>query len=209
VVAVISLSFEPGDGLAHLRDVQFEDDLDQYSAEQLSSARKAAESWRTGLAALAALVATASVVKGRDTISSLPPGAAVALGVLAGGSLLASLVGATVALRAAYGWPQVVAFTDPVQLRERRFQEAARIRRHLLVTIIATYVAVLLLAGAVAVSWYAPSDAPSPVRATTTSATYCGSLAGTDRTSFRLRGQGVDRSVAYADLVDLAVVPRC
>ncbi len=40
---------------------------------QLDDVRKAAESWRNGLAGLLALITTVSVVKGRSTLAEIRP----------------------------------------------------------------------------------------------------------------------------------------
>jgi hypothetical protein len=149
-----SVRFEPGTGVAQLRDIEFEEELERYSSNQLSNARKAAENWRTGLAGLIVLITTVSVVKGRQSIASLPTGGQIALGILAVGALFAALVGATMALRAAYGWLSIVSFERPDQLRESIFDEARNTRKYLIGAIITTYISVVLLASAVAVTWY-------------------------------------------------------
>jgi hypothetical protein len=88
-------------------DVQEERELGAATATQLADVRKAAESWRTGLAGFLAILVAVFFIKGKDSFDDISgTGWRTALAVLLLVSAAFALYGAYRALRAAYGTPR-------------------------------------------------------------------------------------------------------
>jgi hypothetical protein len=88
-------------------DVEEERELQDAAATQLADTRKAAESWRTGLAGFLAILVAIFFVKGKSSFDDISgSGWKWALGILLGLSAALALFGAYRAIRAAYGVPR-------------------------------------------------------------------------------------------------------
>ncbi|ROO88544.1 hypothetical protein EDD29_6215 [Actinocorallia herbida] len=150
----------------------------QLRFQQLEVVRRQAESWRTGLAGVTALLGAVLVVKGREGFADLAdPFRWIVAALLAAG--LALLVAATLrALSAASGSPSGEILLTGEDLESWTGREVMRVRRGLRFALGATVAGIILVAGAVGVTWFAPSAKPAgtllEVRAG--SALHCGRL---------------------------------
>jgi hypothetical protein len=84
-------------------DLQELHDLETLDESELARVRAAADKWKTGLAALLGLVATVSVVKGRDSFKTLDVVTQHRIIILVGVALLFAASAALLAMRAANG----------------------------------------------------------------------------------------------------------
>ncbi|MEV0569145.1 hypothetical protein [Dactylosporangium sp. NPDC050588] len=188
------------------------------TAGRLQSVRTAADRWTAAVVTLIGLVGIVLPALGRDDIRSLEPWAQV----LVGGSLLAALAAAAVAVvnghSAAHGLPVTRAVADDEGLREwyvahraRASVAGARLRR----AIIAAAVTIAALAAAVGVTTFAPAAPPesTPVQVTRPDgATVCGVLLpSTADNTLRIRraDSGDIEILRPSDLVRLKPVKVC
>jgi hypothetical protein len=129
-----------------------------YTADELREVRETAANWRTALAAMLTLVTAVSVIRGRDTIVDLVPGARVLVGVLLLLAVVAACVGAFLASRSAFGLPKeeqaVRSITDLVAAERARVHRAVRDLR---AAIVLTFVTLALIVASVGVVWYGPT----------------------------------------------------
>jgi hypothetical protein len=131
-------------------------------ANQLADVRKTAENWRNGLVALIGLVATFSVIKGSNDLSGLSGWAAYSVGVLLSLTLVCAMFGAWKSLAAAYGTPSFISLEQfralggangfHLDLAIKAISNLRWARR-------ATIATVILVALAVALTWYGPRSA--------------------------------------------------
>lgn len=153
---------------------------------QLDVARKRAESWRTGLATLTTLLTGVLVVKGRDSLSPLTLPFQIVIAVLLGLALIA-LLAATLWVNRALAGPASGEFMLTGEDLEEWTRGEVRTIEHALT--LAPWMAaasVLVIAAAVAVTWFAPArpTTNSPLVRIITSGgrQTCGTLTGaTDR----------------------------
>lgn len=128
------------------------------TAEELRAVREVAANWRTALAAMLTLVTAVSVIRGRDTIVGLAPGARVLVGVLLLLALVAASLGAFLSSRSAFGLPReeqpVRRITDLVTAERARVHRAVRDLR---AAIVLTFVTLALIVISVGVVWYGPT----------------------------------------------------
>jgi hypothetical protein len=148
---------------------------------QLDTARRQAEVWRAGLAALTALLTAIFVLKGRDNVSDLTePYQAVVVGLL--GLALLSLLAATLWVSRALAGPagqQVLLTGEEVQRWTRG--EVRKISTALRWVPLLAAVGVVAVAAAVGLTWLAPAQggAAPLVRVTeSTGQQSCGTLIG-------------------------------
>jgi hypothetical protein len=167
---------------------------------QLADVRKAAESWRTGLAGFLAILVAVFFVKGKDSFDDIVgDGWKISLAALLLTAGVLALYGAYRALRAAYGTP-----------RDEYLGEVSRLFRHLQPTTprdiytygtvsawhyasartavgdlrqakVATVGAMIAFGAAAAITWFAPGPSPSALakviyRARAGRVTTCGKL---------------------------------
>lgn len=134
-------------------------------ATELERTRAAADKWRAGLAALLGLITTLMVIKGRATIEGISPAAQVMVGVMLLLAFICVVSGALLSMLAAFGNPSAERLTgDPHELQDydRRTARDAVVRLRWAMAL--TVAALVLLAGAVGVTWYAPATAAAQVR---------------------------------------------
>jgi hypothetical protein len=175
----------------------------------LEKVRKAADSWRTGLLAVLALIGTLSVVKGRENFVDLAAPAPLLIGMCLGLALLAAAIGSYRAMRAAYGEP-----------RQRRssgvllwdHQDATDAVRHLNAAKWDFFIALPAVALAVALAWYAPKAAGNPlalVRADDAGSPVCGELVSAGPLGITIKEDGSPKLIAFNDLRSLALTEDC
>jgi hypothetical protein len=128
-------------------------------ATQLSEVRKTAENWRNGLVAIVGLITAFSIIKGPDNISSLTNWAGITVGMLLLIALFCAIFGIWSSLIAAYGEPTVITRQEFQELggsngfRLKLAREAISKLRYAQIATIST---LILLTGAIGITWYGP-----------------------------------------------------
>lgn len=199
------MTLSPG-GPATSADLELAKEVRQLFETELERVRKAAEGWRNGLAALFALVAGASVVKGEDVIADLDRSSGIAVGILTLLAVLSAALGAFEAMRAAFGLPDL-APANSVTMRRR--EESKKAREHLHWAILLTFGSVLLTASAVGVVWYAQEEPAGFVKVATDSTEVCGKVKRADGELLTLEAGGLERDIVFSDVRSLQVVKEC
>jgi hypothetical protein len=148
---------------------------------QLDTARKQAEVWRAGLAALTALLTAIFVVKGRDNVSDLTePYQAIVVGLLSLALLLLLLATMWVS-RALAGPPGEEILLTGGEVQRWTKREVRKISIALRWAPLVAVVGVVAVAAAIAVTWLAPAQgAADPLVRVTDSSGHqsCGRLVG-------------------------------
>ena len=146
--------------------------------------RAAAGHWTAGVAALLGLFGVSGVVVGKDSLLGLTLGARVAAGVLTCLALVSAGAAIVLSYRAAYGWPVLDDVGDDDKLRQW-FESR---RGHLKVAadelknaVRWALIALGLLAAALALIWFRPSQPARPVVQVnrTDESSICGTLLDT------------------------------
>lgn len=125
-------------------------------ADELREVRSVAANWRAALAAMLALVATVSVVRGRDSVAGIGAVPRILVGVLLLAAVVSAALGAFLSSRSAFGLPKEE--DAPRDVTELIAAERARVRRavrDLRAAIVLTFVTLLLIVASVGVAWYA------------------------------------------------------
>jgi hypothetical protein len=178
--------------------------------EQLSTARKQAEAWRTGLAGMTTLLGVVLVVKGRETVGDLAPWTrttvAVLLVVTFGGLLAATVL----AVRAAAGTPGAEILLTGEGLREWTRNEVRAIARRIWCAALLTLAALSLLVTALGFTWFGPvSDPTKPmVRVVTRGESMCGELVGTAGDNVVVKGESL-KQTPINRIVSIEPVESC
>ena len=170
----------PADGLPSSYEYVQEADLELLARDQLERTRKAAESWRLGLAGLTTLLAGLTLLGTPTAPNQLRAPYGVAVGAVLLLALAVAVAGTLWALRAAYGDPQLVTRSRILAeggvdgyknyLAERAVRDLRQARWALITSL-------TLTATATGVAWYAPRAAPAPqggLRVTSSQGTACG-----------------------------------
>ncbi|WP_155128761.1 hypothetical protein [[Actinomadura] parvosata] len=163
--------------------------------EQLTIARKQAEGWRAGLAALIALLSAVLIVKGRDTVLGLEDWVKVSVALLLAAAL-AALVSATVlALRAASGTPGSEILLTGEGLREWTQREVRAIGRRIHGAAALTIVALTMLVTALGFTWFGASAENSTLQIEVVGRTerLCGELVGSADGELIVKGKSLQR----------------
>ena len=204
------------------------------AATQLADVRKAAESWRTGLAGFLAILAAVFFIKGKgsfDDVSGTGWRVALATLLLASGAL--ALYGAYRALRAAYGTPRDEYLGEISPLFRRLHPTTPRdIYKYGTVSAwhhasartavgdlrqakIATVGSLMAFAAAAAITWFAPGP-PSPAfvsvtyRTTGGTATTCGKAGESSAGTLAINpASGPTQTIPLKDVTSLKVVSKC
>jgi hypothetical protein len=129
--------------------------------QQLTSARKQAEGWRTGLTGLTALLTAVLIIKGRDNVSDLPSTFLWTVVVLLGAALALLVTATLLAVRAASGAPSAAILLTGENLRTWTKSEVQAVGRFIRWAAILTVAAICLLALAVGITWTAPVADPT------------------------------------------------
>ncbi|WP_328375758.1 hypothetical protein [Micromonospora zamorensis] len=129
---------------------------------QLEAARRQADSWRTGLTGITALLSAVLVVKGRDNVSTLAPPypLLVLLCFLAALSVL--VVATLAALRASSGVPGDECLLTAEDLEAWSKAETAEVYSWITVARRLTVSGLCLIAAGAAVAWLAPAHLADP-----------------------------------------------
>ena len=137
-----------------------QEEIAKLFATRLDRARKAAEGWRAGQAALLGLITTVSVVKGPDAVAGLPVGVQIVIGVVLAAALACGITSIVCFTNAAYGRLEDVDLNVPpgLRLEQWRTTQLNKARDDINVALVLTYVTLALLAVAIGLSWYVPRD---------------------------------------------------
>jgi hypothetical protein len=146
---------------------------------QLDGVRKSAETWRSGLTGATGLLGAVLVVKGPESVSSLPIPLRVAVLVLLAGALGVFVAATYLVVRASAGVPDAeIRLTGPA-LKAWTRQEVQAVRRAVRWAMKGVVTGVALLLVAVALTWLTPAPAaPQTVVVLTQQARICGTLTG-------------------------------
>ena len=178
---------------------------------QLDTARKQADAWRNGLAALTALLTAILVLKGRDDVSALPPPFRITAVVLLGVAL-GLLVAATLLItRALAGPPGEEILLTGEDLEAWSANEVRKISTALRWAPWLAATGVLFVALAVGVTWLAPAqDITTPlVRVTTSTTQLCGEMIGASGHQLILRSSATTTLLSLSTVVNVTPVTNC
>jgi hypothetical protein len=215
-------------------DVLEERELRTSAATQLADVRKAAESWRTGLAGFLAILVAVFFIKGKDSFGDISGTAwKAALATLLLVSAALALFGAYRALRAAYGTPRDEYLGEVTPLFRRlpsttprhiydygtvsawHHAAAQTAVNDLRLAKGATIGSLLAFAAAASITWFAPGPpAPAFVKATYRTsgqiATICGEIRASPTSTLTIKGaNGSAKEVKLPDVVSIEVVDGC
>lgn len=183
----------------------------QLKFTQLEAARKQAETWRTGLAGVTALLGAILVVKGRDNFTALAPPYPVVVLALFGSALLALSLATLAALRAASGEPGDRITLNGEELRAWTEVEVAEVHRAIKAARALSIVGVILIAVAATIAWFAPArtvDTPL-VRVHAPGGPVCGKLLQQGDGMLRIGDVDRYRIVPLTSVVVVEVVDAC
>jgi hypothetical protein len=180
--------------------------------QELDLVRRTAEQWRTGLAALTALLSFTSIVVAPGIADRVTGGWRVTVGVLALAGLLALLFGTWQAMCAAFGHPDSAITMTGERLRTWESQQARRAAAALRSARSGALTGILLLiATAGAIFLAAPSTSGPIARVDTGSAVYCGKLdKGDNLATIKVVGRdGTIHTIALGSLRSLDPAANC
>jgi len=166
------------------------------ATDDLSELRSSASKWQAAQLGIIGLVSVVGLVKGSQDIRLLPSTAAIAIGVLLGVAFFAALSAIYLVSFVAYRLPRQrprsagdadVGTWQTVGQAARRLRWGVRL----------TFLAAVLVATAVALTWYVPNrGAVVRVQVTSGGAAYCGQLLGVDTGKVTVMVGGTARTFA-------------
>ncbi len=193
-------------------DLAWEDKADQLEFQALTTVRASAEKWGASLAAILGLFGTITLVKGRSDITQLTQGFQVAVAVLLLFAFLAAAVAVYQAAVAAQGSPRKVHWPGGGELRRWELKRAEEAKDQLKASRMLTFVAVVLVLAAIALTWFGKAKPTATGAAVIVSASgaapRCGTLAAAPGGSLGLRGSD-GNVVPFAPGANLVVVSGC
>lgn len=184
----------------------------ELSFSQLDIARKQADTWRTGLATLTTLLTGVLVIKGREDVSALTLPFQVVVAVLLGLALILLLTATIWVSRALAGPPG-----DEVLLTGETLEEWTRDEVHKVSSALhwvprMAAASVLLVAAAVAFTWFSPVRAASTqplVQVEDRSGQTCGALIGSAENQLVIGTATSTTVLSFSDLISLNPVATC
>lgn len=183
-------------------------DRDSRTRSELERLRKAAGNWKTGLAALLALLPTLVVVKGTDSVADLSNRSkGIVGGFTALGALLA-VIAALLALRASYGSLERQDSAD--DMTAARETEIDTTLDYLKWTRRLTVAAVVLLAVAIGYAWGAPSSDPANFAVTKTDdSVVCGTYVAPTTSAVRVKTSSGTSAIPLEQVKSVAFKTKC
>jgi len=179
---------------------------------QLDLARKQADTWRMGLAALTTLLTGVLVVKGRDDASTLTLRFQVVVAVLLGLALVLLLWATIWVSRALAGPPGEEILLTGEGLERWTHSEVRKISKALFWVPQLAVASVLMVATAVAFTWFAPTRDASPtslVQVTFPSGHSCGELIGVSGRRLVVRTTGGTTLIPLSGISAITPVTVC
>ncbi len=171
---------------------------------ELPVTRARAASWARGVGALIAVGLAFTLVKGRSDLGELPPGFAVAVGVVLVVAIGCAVVSALSLFNAAYG--RLSATPVDIPDHDLAAQTMADLRRGLGWAL----AGLVFLLAAVGLTWYGPPAAGPYVRVTDVSgATWCGSPVLTHTGEMTLAVEEQQVRVDLSSAARIEAVSRC
>lgn len=185
-------------------------DLDTLEESELARIRAAADKWKTGLALLLGLLATVSVVKGRDSFTTLDIATQHLIIILLGVALIAAAGAALLAMRAAYGPLKRVTLSGDERLRSLRLSAAEDARRDLRQGRRLTVLALLLLAAAVGTTWWGEEPTPGMVKVTKSDdSVVCAPYAGTTNMTLQFKDGSNKQGIPLKEIKSVEFRQKC
>lgn len=182
-------------------------DRAKLAEDELADTRKAAEGWRNGLAGLIALVTTVSVVKGPETIEGLPGWAKGAVGILLLLALVCAVIGARLAIGAAYGQGDLDVIGESVS--RWKHELATDARQNIEDARGWTYATIGFLVLAIGIVWYVPNEPEAVVTVETEKGTTCGVPEVVGQYLVLTEGDGNRVTIRLADVTSLSASRSC
>lgn len=197
-------------------ELQWEERAETESFNALPNVRATAAAWELRLTALFGLLGGVALLGGRSSIQALGTYAAVLVGVLCAAALLGALTSIMFAALAAQGTPAKVYITGP-ELRKFYGQQLEEAARRLSISRRAAVFSVLILAAAIAITWYGSPNVSSQRRnnylvLTTDDRVLCGRLDSLKDGEMRLRlvrGMSQEAKIALAQVQTIVPTPDC
>lgn len=183
-------------------------------ANQLTTTRKTAESWRNGSIGILGLVGISSVFNDPATLSGLADWARWTVAVLLAVGVASAVVGLTLSMRAAYGEPKIMTLAA---FRQLGGAGGYRLENARLATIALrkgqrwTVVSLALIAVATGLTWFGPRADSSDIEVTDRTGTrVCGSLVDSSDGELHIdTGTGDLVVVNLSEVLRLATVEGC
>lgn len=185
-------------------------ELDTLDESELARVRAAADKWKTGLAALLGLIATVSVVKGRDSFKTLDIGTQHGIIILLGVALVAAAIAALSAMRAAYGPLVRKTLGANEQLRNLRLTAAEDARRDLRHARRLSVLVLLLLAAAVGITWWGEEPTPAMVKVTKNDdSVVCAPYAGANDKTVKFKDGSNQQGIPLTEIKSVDFRQKC
>lgn len=179
---------------------------------QLDTARKQAEVWRAGLAALTALLTVIFVLKGRDNVGDLTePYQATVVGLL-GLALLLLLVATMWVSRALAGPPGEEILLTGEEVAKWTRGEVRKISTALRWAPMMAAIGVVAVAAAIGLTWLAPAQGtgnPLVQVAESVGHITCGQLIGVSNHELIIEPTSGPVAIQLSDVTAIAPVPSC
>jgi hypothetical protein len=178
---------------------------------QFESARKQAESWRTGLAGLTALFGTVLVIKGNADLTSLRAPYPQIVVALLGAAFSTLIMAVLLALRATSGAPGDELLLTGEDLQEWTRAEVLKIGKLITTTRRLSVVSFVIIAIAIGLAWLGPQQAKSGQQVLVDSANfaYCGYIVTVNRSYIVLDQGGQYRSISLSSISEMKNVSAC
>jgi hypothetical protein len=208
---------EPPTRLPTVAGVAQEQLIQAAASSQLANTRKTAENWKTGLAALLAVLTGALFLKGKESIGDYAVWVQVLIGLTFGFGAFCALAGAVRALRAAYGVPEIVtvqSIQEEGGLEVHNFKAAKKSIGDLSSAKALTFWSLILIGAGIGLTWFGPSAPKEPaafLRANLVGADpVCGELTDSGPRSLRLKlASGKTIGIGFSTMESLEVVESC
>ncbi|WP_430501280.1 hypothetical protein ACQRWP_06750 [Micromonospora trifolii] len=148
---------------------------------ELDAVRRQAEQWRNAIGGLTALLGFAALVRGRNDLTTIPPGWRIATATVLAAAFFMLLGGFALAAYASFGRPGVVVRANGASFRRWSADRARQIGRLVPVAVLCAALGVVLTAVAVGLTWFAPANEPDRRYAVrSASGEACGDLVGVE-----------------------------
>ena len=199
-----------GGTTATAEDLRQAVELRELDDGELERVRAAADKWKTGLTALLALIATVSVVKGRDSFKDLDAARQNWIIFSLGIALILATGAGLLAMRAAYG-PLKRQSLDKGGLRAVRRREAREALIDLRVARTLTVLCLVALAIAVGLTWKGVEAKSGNIRVTRKSdeSAVCGVLVDAKAQRVRVKDTQETQSIPLTDVKTVEFVQKC
>ncbi|MEV4352263.1 hypothetical protein AB0J83_48025 [Actinoplanes sp. NPDC049596] len=180
--------------------------------QELELVRRTAEQWRTGMAALTALLSVTSIIAAPGLADRVTGAWRTAIGLLVLAGLLALLFGTWQAMRAAFGHPDAATTMTGERLRTWESQQAQTAAQALARARTGALTGMTLLIATAGITFLAASSVSGPMaRVDTGNAVYCGKLGkGDGAATITVSGRdGTIRTIPLASVRSLDPAATC